>query len=155
VRLRRYRQGLLRAPAQILGRRARGNGSDERSEMTRAASADEPRGGRNWEHPGFLLAVESFVASWAPWSAFVALWSLWRTRGDEGPDDLDGGQPVRDPDGPKPAPVEGSDPSADWAGDDAVGPVSGGRGTLRLLRGISDLPAQPEQGVDDVSQNAA
>ena len=149
MRLRRSWLGLLSAPAQLLGRRARAargaNGPDERPEMTRAASAEAPTAGRNWEYPGFLLVVESFVASWAPWSAFVALWSQWRTRDGEGPDDLDGGQPVRDPDGPKPAPLEGSDLSAGCArtDGDAVRPVSGGRAPLRLVRGIPDLPAHP------------
>lgn len=58
---------------------------------------------RNWEHPAFLLEVESFVASWARWSVFVNLWTRWRKGdGDDPEDQADGGQSMpRPPNGPR------------------------------------------------------
>jgi hypothetical protein len=63
--------------------------------------------GRNWEHADDLQEIELFVASWAGWGDFVALWSQWRTRDDEGPEEAGGGQPVRLPNGPKTGPLGG------------------------------------------------
>ncbi|SNR95077.1 hypothetical protein SAMN06272737_14515 [Blastococcus mobilis] len=79
----------------------------------------------HWECPAFLIAVEAFVESWAKWSAFVRLWTQWRTRHDDDPEDgADGGQamprPPNGPRGPLPPPV-----GADSRGQ--VRPSGGGR----------------------------
>jgi hypothetical protein len=63
--------------------------------------------GRNWEHADSLRAIESYLRSWAHSSEFIALWSEWRTRTDEGPEEAGGGHAVRRPIDPKTGPLGG------------------------------------------------
>jgi hypothetical protein len=74
----------------------------------RALASDQTgSAGRNWEYADSLTAIESYVRSWAGSSEFIALWSEWRTRTDEGPEEAGGGHSVRRPIGPKTGPLGG------------------------------------------------